>query len=67
MLKKAEGDNERRAYTGQKDRWRMYGAQRETVKDGTSVGGGYQAKTEVVVDGGDHEKGPDCLGLTEEG
>ena len=49
------------------DRWRTEGAQRETVKDGTSVGGGYEAEMEVVVDGGDHEKGPEGLGLTEGG
>ena len=37
------------------------------MKDGTSVGGGYEARTEVVVDGGDHGKGPEGLGLTEGG
>ena len=38
-----------------------------TVRDGASVGGGYEAETEVAVDGGDHEKGLEGLGLTEGG
>ena len=45
----------------------MEGAQRGTVKDGTSVGEGYEAGTKVVVDGGDHGKGPEGLGLNEGG
>ena len=38
-----------------------------TVNDGTSVGRGYEARMEVVVDGGDHGKDPEGLGLTERG
>ena len=41
----------------------MEGAERETVRDRASVGGGYEAETEVAVD----EKGPEGLGLTEGG
>ena len=37
------------------------------MKDGTIVGEGYEARTKVVVDGGDHEKGPEGLGLNEGG
>ena len=43
------------------------GAQRGTVNNGTSVGGGYKAGTEVVVNGGDHGKGPEGLGLLKGG
>ena len=45
----------------------MEGAQRGTVNDGTSVGGGYEAGTEVVVNRRDHGKGLEGLGLTEGG
>ena len=37
------------------------------MKDGTSVGGWCEVGTEVVVDAGDHGKGPEGLGLTERG
>ena len=55
------------SYAGRKDGRRIEGAQWGTVNDGTSVGGGYEARTEVVVDGRDHGKGPEGLGLTEGG
>ena len=35
------------------------------MKDGTSVGRGYEAGAEVVVDRGDHGRGPDGPGLIE--
>ena len=37
------------------------------TRDGASVGGGYEAETEVAVDGGDRDKGPEGPGLTEGG
>ena len=37
------------------------------MSDGTSVGGGYEAGTEVVVDREDYGKGQEGLGLTEPG
>ena len=49
------------------EQMREGGAQRGTVNDLTSVGGGYEAGTEVVANGGDHGKGPEGLGLTEGG
>ena len=37
------------------------------MTDGRGSAGDSEAGTEVVVDGGDHGKGPEGLGLTERG